>query len=365
MTQKSRGAGTITAIDIGGRRIGPEDAPYVVAELSGNHNGQLSRALELIEAAHSAGADAVKLQTYTADTLTIKHDSPEFQINGGLWDGYSLYDLYGEASTPWGWHEALFEKARELGIGAFSSPFDPSAVDFLADLEAPAFKIASFEAIDLPLIRKAASKGKPLIISTGMADDTEIAEALDSAVSGGAGGVVLLHCVSAYPAPPEETNLRTIPDLAKRFGVPVGLSDHTMGLAVPLAAVALGACFIEKHITLRRADGGPDSAFSLEPEEFRQMAEGCRVAWSAMGTVNYDRTEAEKGSMVFRRSLYAVADISAGETINEFNVRSIRPGYGLAPKYYSYILGRKARKAIPRGTAIDWAMIEGAESVAS
>ena len=352
-------------VEINGRRIGAGEPPYVVAELSGNHNGKLSRALDLVEAAHAAGADAVKLQTYTADTITIDHDAPEFRIEGGLWDGYSLYGLYGEASTPWEWHEVLFAKARELGITIFSTPFDVTAVDFLENLRVPAYKIASFEAIDLPLITKVAATGKPMIISTGMADRAEITEAVDTAAQGGAGGLILLHCVSAYPAPPEESNLRTIPDLAEVFGVAVGLSDHSMGLAVPLAAVATGACFIEKHMTLKRSDGGPDSAFSLEPNEFRDMAQGCRTAWSALGRVNRGHTKSEMGSVVFRRSLYAVADIAAGETLTTANVRSIRPGYGLAPKHLPELIGRSAAKAIPRGTAMDWSLVIDVDVVTS
>ena len=347
-------------VEIDGRRIGTGEPPYVVAELSGNHNGELGRALELVEAAHAAGADAVKLQTYTPDTITIDHDGPEFRIEGGLWDGYSLYDLYGEASTPWEWHDALFAKARELGITMFSSPFDDTAVEFLESLGAPAYKIASFEAVDLPLIAKAAATGKPMIISSGMANQAEIGEAVEAATRGGASGVILLHCVSAYPAPPEESNLRTIADLSARFGVAVGLSDHTMGTTVSLAAVALGACFVEKHMTLRRSDGGPDGTFSLEPDEFRELTEGCRTTWSALGHVNYDRTEAERGSLVFRRSLYAVADIAAGETFTAANVRSIRPGYGLAPKHLSSVLGCVASMAIARGTALDWPLVDGA-----
>jgi pseudaminic acid synthase len=349
-------------IEISGRVIGVGAPPYIVAELSGNHNGKLARALELVEAASAAGADAVKLQTYTPDTITIDHDGPEFHIKGGPWDGYSLYDLYGEASTPWEWHEALFAKARELDITMFSTPFDDTAVNFLETLGAPAYKIASFEAIDLPLIGKVATTGKPMIISTGMASLSEIAEAVEAAKQGGVKELILLHCISAYPAPPEESNLRTITDLATRFGVDVGLSDHSMGIALPLAAVALGACFIEKHMTLRRSDGGPDGSFSLEPDEFRDMVKGCRTAWSSLGSASYDRTEAERGSMVFRRSLYAVADIAAGDPLTTDNVRSIRPGYGLAPKYLPEVLGRRAMRNIARGTALEWALMDRAST---
>jgi pseudaminic acid synthase len=349
---------TTKAITINGRRIGAGEPPYIVAEMSGNHNGDIERAFALMEAAKAANADAVKLQTYTADTLTIDHDGPEFRIEGGLWDGRTLYDLYQEAHTPWDWHQALFAKGRDLGITVFSSPFDPTAIDFLEELDAPAYKIASFEAIDLPLIAKAASTGKPLIISTGMANAEEIADAVRTAVDAGDGGVILLHCISAYPAPAEESNLATIDDLAQRFDVAVGLSDHTLGTAVSVAGVALGACFVEKHFTLRRADGGPDATFSLEPAELAVLTAECRTAWNALGEAGYDRKPSETGNMVFRRSLYAVADIAAGEAITEENVRSIRPGYGLAPKYLPDLLGKVAKHAIRRGTAMSLDSVE-------
>lgn len=343
---------------IGGRLIGVDQPPYVIAEMSGNHNGDITRAFQLIEAAKAAGADAVKLQTYTADTITIDHCGPEFTIHGGLWNGRHLHELYRQAHTPWDWHEALFAKARAIGITIFSSPFDPSAVDFLEELGAPAYKIASFELIDLPLIRKVATTGKPLIMSTGMANADEIAEAVAAARSAGNEQMVLLHCVSAYPARPEEANLRTIPDIAARFGVAAGLSDHTMGTAVSIAAVGLGAVVIEKHFTLARADGGPDSAFSLEPSELSALCAGCRIAWQALGTASYDRTAGESGNVIFRRSLYVVRDIAAGELLTPDNLRSIRPGYGLPPKHLDTLLGRRATRDLPRGTALQWDMVE-------
>ncbi len=344
----------MNTIKIAGREIGPGYPPYLIAEMSGNHNGDIKRALALIEAASRAGVDAVKLQTYTADTITIDHDGPEFTIDSGLWAGRTLFELYEEAHTPWEWHGELFTKARELGLTIFSSPFDDTAVDFLEQLDVPAYKIASFEAIDLPLIRRVAATGKPMIISTGMANQTEIGEAVAAAKDAGASQIVLLHCVSAYPSHAAEANLRTLPDLAARFAMPSGLSDHTMGIAVPLAAVALGACVIEKHFTLSRADGGPDAAFSLEPEELTALVKGCRTAWEALGGVNYARTASEDANVRFRRSLYVVADIAAGEEFTSRNVRSIRPGFGLAPKHLPQILGRRAAAALRRGTPLSF-----------
>ena len=347
------------AITIAGRRIGSDQPPYVIAEMSGNHNGDLDRALRLIEEAKRAGADAVKLQTYTADTMTIDCDGPEFSIRGGLWDGRTLYDLYQEAMTPWDWQPTLFAKGRELGITVFSTPFDESAVDFLEGLDAPAYKIASFEIVDIPLIEKAAATGKPLIISTGMANETEIAAAVDTAAHAGCTEIALLHCVSGYPTPADEANLATLVDMEKHFGAAtVGLSDHTLGTAVPVAAIALGATIIEKHFTLQRADGGPDAALSLEADELMQLCRDCRTAWEAIGTINYRRTASEEPNAQFRRSLYAVRDIDAGEALTSDNVRSIRPGFGLPPRHLPEILGRRAKKPIRRGAALDWSLIE-------
>ena len=347
------------AFSIAGRPIGPGHPPYVIAELSGNHNGQIERALRLIDVAKEMGADAVKLQTYTADTMTIDAAGPEFEIKGGLWDGRRLHELYQEAQTPWDWHPQLFDHARRVGIACFSTPFDASAVDLLEKLDAPAYKVASFEIVDLPLIRQVAQTGKPLIISTGMANLGEIGEAVQAARSAGASQIALLHCTSGYPTPPEDSNLATISHLATAFGTVTGLSDHTPGHAVAVAAVALGASIIEKHVTLRRADGGPDGAFSLEPAELRALVDGCRVAFAAIGHVRYDLAPSEKANIIFRRSLYAVADIAEGEVFNAQNVRAIRPGYGLPPKMLPDVIGRRATTAIPRGTALKTVHIGG------
>jgi pseudaminic acid synthase len=332
--------------------------PFIVAELSANHGGSLERALATIEAARIAGADAIKLQTYTADTITIDHDGPDFRIKGGLWDGRGLYELYQEAHTPWDWHRALFAKGRELGITVFSTPFDHTAVDLLEALGAPAYKIASFEMVDLPLVRRVAATGKPTIISTGMATCEEIGETVDAFHAAGGCDLLLLHCVSGYPTPVEQSNLRRIPRLAQDFGCPIGLSDHTLGIEVAIVAAALGACLIEKHFTLRRADGGPDSAFSLEPEELAALVRGVRAAFVALGTGTEARAQVEEVSKVFRRSIYVVEDIEAGETLTTNNVRIIRPGFGLAPKHLPEVIGKRARRPLPRGTALSWTAIE-------
>ena len=345
-------------IEIRGRAIGEGHPPYIVAELSANHGGSLERALMLVEEAASAGADAVKLQTYSPDTLTIDHDGAGFRIEGGLWHGRTLYELYQEAQTPRAWHDALFRKGEEAGVTVFSSPFDPTAVDFLEELGAPAYKIASFEAIELPLIERAAATGKPLIISTGMATVTEIEEAVMAARRAGCREMVLLHCVSGYPTPPEDSNLHTIPDMAQRFNVACGLSDHTLGTSVSVAAVALGAVMIEKHLTLHRSDGGPDAAFSLEPNELQDLVSNTRAAWSALGRVSYDRADSEKPNAIFRRSLYIVRDMRRGEKLTLENVRSIRPGFGLPPKQLSAVLGRRAARDVVRGTPLDWSLID-------
>ncbi|MBB6252235.1 pseudaminic acid synthase [Nitrospirillum iridis] len=336
-------------------------APYLIAEMSGNHKGEIERALRLIDAAKEAGADAVKLQTYTADTITLKSDRPEFQIHGGPWDGRSLHELYEEAHTPWAWHPQLFAHAASIGITLFSSPFDPTAVDLLDRLGAPAFKIASYEIVDLPLIRYAASKGKPLIISTGMATLGEIDDAVTAARGAAPAGTpdpVLLHCTSGYPTPHDECDLRTIPHLAQAFGVPTGLSDHTHGIAVPVAAVALGAVVIEKHLTLSRAEGGVDASFSLEPAEFKAMAESCRVAHAALGAVGYAVKPSEAGGRAFRRSLYVAAPVKAGEVFTPANVRSVRPGLGLAPKHLDQVLGARATRDLDAGQPLDWGMVQ-------
>ncbi len=345
-------------IEIAGRKIGPYFPPYIIAELSANHNGDINRAFAILEMAKECGADAIKLQTYTQNTLTIDCDKADFKIEGGLWDGRTLYDLYTEAHMPWDWHEPLFAKAKELGITIFSSPFDTTAVDLLENLEAPAYKIASFEAIDLPLIEYVAKTGKPMIISTGMASEDEIQEAIDAARSAGCDELVVLHCVSGYPAPPEDYNLATIPDMEKRFDVLTGLSDHTIDNTTAVASVALGACLIEKHVTLDRNGGGPDDSFSLEKPGLIQLCRDSKVAWQALGKVNYQRKESEKGNLVFRRSLYAVKDIKTGEVFTQANVRSIRPGYGIAPKYLDKMIGKRAVKDIARGTPLSFELLE-------
>jgi N-acetylneuraminate synthase len=348
---------SISQITLDGRLIGYGSRPYIIAELSGNHNGDIERGFALMAAAKQAGADAVKLQTYTADTITIPSDRPEFQISGGLWDGRTLHDLYQEAHTPWEWHAALFAKAREIGITLFSSPFDTTAVDFLESLDVPAYKIASPELVDLPLIRKAAATGKPLIMSTGMGTEEEIAEAVEAARSAGCRELILLHCVSAYPAPAEEACLANIPELFKRFGVTSGLSDHTLGIEISLAAVALGASVIEKHFTLSRAEGGVDSAFSLEPAELAELCRMSHIVQAAVGKAAFGPKPSELRTCKFRRSLYVVADVEAGGIFHESNVRSIRPANGLAPKHLGDILGKRASRAISQGEPLNWDML--------
>lgn len=347
-----------TYIQIGNRQIGPGCPVYAVAEMSANHNQDFDQAVKILHAAKEAGADAVKLQTYTPDTMTIRSDKEYFRIGKGtLWEGKTLYQLYKEAYMPWEWQPKLKEIADEIGIDLFSTAFDPTAVDFLEEMGVPVHKVASFEIVDIPLIEKMASTGKPLIISTGMATLSEIEEAVQAARKAGTTEIALLKCTSAYPAPPEEMNLRTIPHLAEAFGVPVGLSDHTLGIAVPVAAVALGACIVEKHFTLSRDIPGPDSAFSLEPQEFKAMVEAIRVAEKALGKVSYEVGEREAASRVFRRSLFVVKDMKAGEVFTHENVRSIRPGYGLPPKFLKEVLGRRAACDIKAGTPLEWRMI--------
>jgi len=344
-------------IEIDGTKIGPDFPPYIIAELSANHNGDINRAYKIMEEAKAAGASAIKLQSYTHETITMDSNNEEFMIRGGLWDGKSLYELYKDAHMPWGWHELLFAKAKELGITIFSSPFDSTAVDLLESLNSPAYKIASFEIIDLPLIEKVAKTGKPMIISTGMANEQEIKEAVETARKFGCTELVVLQCVSGYPAPAGQYNLRTIPDLAKRFDVLSGLSDHTIDNATAVASVAIGACLIEKHVTLDRNGGGADDSFSLEPSELKQLCTDTRTAWASLGQVNYERTGAEMGNIKFRRSLYVVKDIEKGGMLTSENIRSIRPGFGIAPKHYEAILGKIAKKAIFRGTALTFELI--------
>lgn len=340
------------SIQIAGRKIGPAHPPYVICELSGNHNGSLDRMLTLMDAAAATGADAIKIQTYTPDTLTIDHDGPGFRIEGGLWDGRTLYDLYNEAHTPFEWHEALFARAKDLGVVLFSTPFDETATDLLDDLGAPAFKIASFEVVDHALIAHVASKGKPMILSTGMANLAEIQAAVTTARGAGCDQLVLLHCISSYPAPVEQANVATVPHLGAAFGCVSGLSDHTLSDGAAIASLALGGSVIEKHFTLARSDGGPDAAFSLEPDEFARLVQNCHDAWAARGQVSYDLAGAERGSTVFRRSVYAVADIAAGEAFTDKNTRSIRPGFGMPPAELPRIRTRRAAKDIARGTPI-------------
>jgi pseudaminic acid synthase len=346
------------SMQIGGHRIGPGSPVYCIAELSANHHQKFDQAVEIIRAAKDAGADAVKLQTYTPDTITIDSTRPEFLIGGGtIWDGQNLYKLYGQACTPWDWQPRLKKVANDLGMDCFSSAFDGTAVDFLEKMGVPAHKVASFELVDIPLIQQMARTGKPLIMSTGMATIEEIEEAMAAARQAGATEIALLKCTSAYPAQPEEMNLRTIPELQRRFEVPVGLSDHTMGIAAPVAAVALGACIVEKHLTLSRSVPGPDSVFSLEPAEFKAMVDAVRMAEKALGKVLFGVSEKEENSRVFRRSLFTVQAIKQGERFTAQNVRSIRPGHGLHTRHLTEILGRKASRDIERGTPMSWELV--------
>lgn len=344
-------------ITINGTKIGPDHPPYIIAELSANHNGKIEQALKSIEVAAQCGVDAIKIQSYTADTMTINCDEDDFQIKGGLWHGYKLYDLYQWAQTPFEWHQQLFDKAKEVGITLFSTPFDETAVELLENLNAPAYKLASFEITDLPLIKRIAQTGKPLIISTGMANKEEIEDAINTARENGCIDLVVLHCISAYPAPAEQANLATIADISKRFDVISGLSDHSLGTVVSVTSIALGACLIEKHFTLDRNDKGPDAEFSLEPDEFKRLVNETKAAYQAIGIAGYERKPVEESSIKFRRSLYFVKDIEQGETITEQHIKRIRPGYGLAPKYYQDLLGKKVKQTICRGTAVSWNLI--------
>lgn len=345
-------------ISIDGRKIGTDYAPYIIAEMSANHNGSIENAFKIIEQAKHCGADAVKLQTYTADTITLDSRAPEFMIRGTLWDGQSLHELYQKAHMPWDWHKPLFDFAREQGITIFSSPFDFSAVDLLESLNAPAYKIASFEMVDLPLIRYVAQTGKPMIISTGMADADEIAEAVETAKSAGCRELVVLHCVSGYPAPAADYNLRTLPDMAARFGTLVGLSDHTLDNTTAVASVVLGACVIEKHFTLDRNGGGADDSFSLEPDGLQALCRDSKTAWQALGRVHYGLKSSEQGNVQFRRSLYFVKDLQKGDTIDETCIRSVRPGFGIAPKHFDELIGKRLTRNVQANTKTDWADFE-------
>lgn len=347
------------SIRIADKLVGRAHAPFVVAEMSGNHNHSLERALAIVEAAARAGAHALKIQTYTPDTMTLDLDEREFHISDreSLWTGTSLYKLYGDAYTPWDWHQPIFDRARELGMVPFSTPFDDTAVDLLEDLGVPCYKIASFENTHLPLIRRVAATGKPLIISTGMATAAELDESVRAAREAGCTDLILLKCTSTYPASPENTNILTIPDLRERFSCEVGLSDHTIGVGVSVASVALGASVIEKHFTLRRADGGPDSAFSMEPDEMAQLVAETERAWRALGTASYGPTDDEKNSVQFRRSLYIVKDMLVGEVLTPENVRAIRPGFGLPTKYLDQVLGKCVKRNVARGTALQWDLL--------
>jgi pseudaminic acid synthase len=344
---------------IGDISVGADHPPFVIAEMSGNHNQSLDRALEIVDAAAGSGAHALKLQTYTADTMTIDIQDSDFHITdpNSLWEGNSLHNLYQQAHTPWEWHEPIFERARKHGMAAFSSPFDETAVNFLLDLDVPCFKIASFENTDLPLIRKVAATGKPVIISTGMASAAELDEAVRAARDAGCKDLILLKCTSTYPATPENTNVATIPHMRSLFNCEVGLSDHTMGLGTAVAAIALGATVVEKHFTLSRSDGGVDSAFSAEPDEMRALVTETERAWQAIGRVTYGATRAEEKSKAFRRSVYVTEDLEEGDVLTRRNMRTIRPGFGLPPKFYDQLIGRKVRRAVKRGTPMSWDII--------
>lgn len=348
----------ISSIEINGRPIGADYPPYVIAELSANHNGSLETAMKIIAEAKAAGADAVKLQTYKADTITLNSSSDQFLIKEGLWAGKSLYQLYQEAHMPWEWHKPLFEHALKLDIPIFSSPFDTTAVDLLEDLNSPAYKIASFEAVDIPLIRYVASTGKPMIISTGMADAGEIQEAIDAAKGAGCRQLAILHCVSGYPAPAAEYNLRTIPDMIQRYGLVTGLSDHTLDNTTAITSVALGASIIEKHFTLDRSGGGPDDSFSLEPMDLAALCKDSKTAWAALGQVDYGHKSSEQGNALFRRSLYVVQDIDEGQVISKESIRSVRPGYGIAPKYQDEVIGKVAKRKLSFGDPLYWEDLE-------
>lgn len=346
------------SIIINGRSVGTEYSPYVIAEMSANHNGDITNAYKIIDMAKAAGADAIKMQTYTADTLTIDSDLPDFQLTEGLWAGRTLYQLYQEAFTPWDWHKPLFDYAKKIGITMFSSPFDTTAVDLLEELNTPAYKIASFEAIDLPLIKYVASTGKPMIISTGMADEEEIQEAIDAAMDGGCKELAILHCVSSYPAPSEDYNLRTLVDMQQRYGLVTGLSDHTLDNTTAITSVALGASIIEKHVTLDRNGGGPDDSFSLESAELEVLCSGAKTAWQALGKIDYGRKSSELANVKFRRSLYFIKEMKTGDVITSDAVRSIRPGYGLAPKHLEAIIGKRITHDVNFGSPVSWDVID-------
>ena len=345
------------SISINGRRIGPGEPVYIIAEMSANHNHDFDKAVKIIMAAKEAGADAVKLQTYTPDTMTLDCDNDYFRIKGTIWEGRTLYDLYQDAYMPWEWQPRLKKVAENLDIDLFSTPFDQAAVDFLEQMDVPAYKVASFELVDLPLLRKLAETGKPIIISTGMATLGEIEESLQTVLEAGGKQAAILKCTSAYPALPDEMHLRTIPHLAETFGAPVGLSDHTLGSAVAVAAVSLGACIVEKHLMLSRSSGGPDSSFSMEPHEFKDMVKSIRTAEKALGKICYEATPKQKESRLFRRSLFAAKDIKVGERFTNDNVRCVRPAYGLHPRHLDHVLGERAKKDIDIGTPLDWSMI--------